>query len=327
MRASRLRLATLTVLTTVSGLCLGGSMAWSGGVASAGAPIRLQPHRATYDITLDETGPATSIGGITGRVVYELMGSACEGYAQNMRFVTEMTNTDGQSSTTDLRTSSWEDVPARRMRFSSSTYGNDQLVEQTQGSATKSQDNGGPAASESKAAQTAQTAGQAQLPGQFQQSGQAGSALGSLVIDVTKPERKSTRIAEPVFFPIDHSAAIIRHAREGRRMFTGNLYDGSEGGEKYYFTAAAIGPAIAPDELRRVAEASGLPKLAGVSSWPVAIAYFKPESRHLDQMPLYEMFFRFHDNGITSNLVIDHGDYRLKGELKELTLLDQSPCP
>jgi hypothetical protein len=38
------------------------------------------------------------------------------------------------------------------------------------------------------------------------------------------------------------------------------------------------------------------------------------------------MYFRFHENGVTSNLVIDHGDYRLKGELKELTLLDQSPC-
>jgi hypothetical protein len=43
-------------------------------------------------------------------------------------------------------------------------------------------------------------------------------------------------------------------------------------------------------------------------------------------LPLYEMFFRFHENGITSELVIDHGDYRLKGELKELALLDQSPC-
>lgn len=330
MRAFWPRLAILSLLSSSCGAGLGVPVAWSGGVAVSSAPIRLQPHRAIYDISLDETGPATSIGSITGRVVYELMGSTCEGYAQNMRFVTEMTNTDGQSSTTDLRTSSWEDVPARRMRFSSSTYGNDQLVEQTQGSATKSNGNAGASPTGGNAARPA---GQSQMPGQplppaqSQQSSPSASPFASLVIEVTKPERKSARIAEPVFFPIDHSVAIIRHAREGRRMFSGNLYDGSEGGEKYYFTAAAIGSAAGPEDLRRLARANELPKLANLRSWPVAIAYFKPESRHIDQVPLYEMFFRFHENGITSHLVIDHGDYRLKGELKELTLLDQSPCP
>jgi hypothetical protein len=330
MRVSGLRLAVTISLACVSGAGFGVPVAWSGGVAASSGPIRLQPHRAIYDISLDETGPATSIGSISGRVVYELMGSACEGYAQNMRFVTETTNTEGQSSTTDLRTSSWEDVPGRRMRFSSSTYGNDQLVEQTQGSATKSNGNSAPSAAGQNAARAAgssQLPGQTQLPGQAVSPGQAASPSTSLLIEVTKPERKSARIAEPVFFPIDHSVAIIRHAREGRRMFAGNLYDGSEGGEKYYFTAAAIGPATAPEDLRRLAKVNELPKLASVRSWPVAIAYFKPESRHTDQVPLYEMFFRFHDNGITSHLVIDHGDYRLKGELKELTLIEQSPCP
>jgi hypothetical protein len=121
--------------------------------------------------------------------------------------------------------------------------------------------------------------------------------------------------------------AIIRQAKAGSRVFSGNLYDGSEGGEKYYFTAAAIGKVSTREELRAVPKLSGdAAKLDGVRSWPVSIAYFKPESRHFDQLPLYEMYFRFHENGVTSNLVIDHGDYRLKGELKELTLLDQSPC-
>ena len=280
------------------------------------SPVRLQPHRAVYDVTLDETGPAMSIASISGRVVYELMGSTCEGYAQNMRFVTETTTTEGQTNTTDLRTSSWEDAAARRMRFSSSTYGNDQLAEQTQGTATKSD---APAKLSEKQPGQQAPAAKISEPG-------PGSHT-SLVIDVTKPERKSARISEPVYFPIDHSANLIRSAKTGSRVFSGNLYDGSEGGEKYYFTAAMIGNVSNKGELRSVSKLTGdTAKLDGVRSWPVSIAYFKPETRHFDQMPLYEMYFRFHENGITSDLMIDHGDYRLKGELKELTLLDQSPC-
>jgi hypothetical protein len=308
MRAIQSSLAAVLTLSAV----VGSSAAVAQIVNPTAAPVRLQPHRAIYDISLDETGPAMSIGSITGRVVYELMGSTCDGYAQNMRFVTETATTEGQTSTTDLRTSSWEDKLARRMRFSSSTFGNDQLVEQTQGTATKTE-----------------AAGQlaTKLEGAAKISGPGPAALQSLAIDLTRPERKSAKIGEPVFFPIDHSMAIIRQAKAGSRVFSGNLYDGSEGGEKYYFTAAAIGKVSTREELRAVPKLSGdAAKLDGVRSWPVSIAYFKPESRHFDQLPLYEMYFRFHENGVTSNLVIDHGDYRLKGELKELTLLDQSPC-
>ena len=308
MRAIQSSLAAVLMLSAVGA----SSAAFAQIVNPTVTPIRLQPHRAIYDISLDETGPAMSIGSITGRVVYELMGSTCDGYAQNMRFVTETATTEGQTSTTDLRTSSWEDKLAHSMRFSSSTFGNDQLVEQTQGTATKTE-----------------AAGQmaTKLDGTAKISGPGPAALQSLAIDLTKPERKTAMIGEPVYFPIDHSMAIIRQAKAGSRVFSGNLYDGSEGGEKYYFTAAAIGKVSTREELRAVPKLTGdAAKLDGVRSWPVSIAYFKPESRHFDQLPLYEMYFRFHENGVTSNLVIDHGDYRLKGELKELTLLEQSPC-
>lgn len=291
---------------------IAGATAVMAQIAGPSSPaLVLQPHRAVYEISLDETGAAMSIASITGRVVYELMGSACEGYAQNMRFVTETTTTEGQSSTTDLRTASWESADARRMRFSSSTYTNEQLAEQTQGNATKTS-GASPAKGDDPPAKIAKP---------------AAAGGDGLAIELGKPARKTARIDEPVYFPIDHSAAIIRRARSGEPMFSGNLYDGSEGGEKYYFTAAAIGRVSTNNDLRAVPKVTGdAARLADLKSWPVAIAYFKPEGRHVDQLPLYEMTFRFHENGITSNLLIDHGDYRLKGELAELTLLEQSPC-
>lgn len=302
--------ATVLALAAIGGLAL---PAGAQIVAPASPAVTLQPHRAVYDISLDDTGPAMSISSISGRVVYELMGSACEGYAQNMRFVTETTTTDSQTSMTDLRTSSWEDAGAQRMRFSSSTYGNDQLAEQTQGTASKIDGGGKPGSKHGPGAK---------LP----EAASAGSH--ALAIELTKPERQSARIDAPVYFPIDHSIALIRQAKSGGRVFSGNLYDGSEGGQKYYFTAASIGKVAPNEQLSSVPKFSGdAKKLQGLRSWPVSIAYFKPEERHFDQLPLYEMSFRFHENGITSNLVIDHGDYRLKGELKELSLIEQSPCP
>lgn len=257
-----------------------------------GAPVRLQPHRAVYDLSLEKTGAATSVASVNGRIVYELMGSTCEGYAQNMRFVTETTNTEGQGQVSDLRTSSFEDAAARRMKFSSSTYGNDQLVDQTQGVAAKT-----------------------------------GNGTKTLAIDIAKPAKKKASIADEALFPIEHSMAIIRHARAGNRTFGANLYDGAEGGEKYYFTSSFIGPPSSGKVANTLAEVAKSDKLAGLASYPVSIAYFKPETRNLDAVPLYEMRFRFFDNGITADLMIDHGDYALKGELKELTLLDDNPCP
>ncbi len=38
------------------------------------------------------------------------------------------------------------------------------------------------------------------------------------------------------------------------------------------------------------------------------------------------MWYRFHDNGVTSAIVIDYGDYAVKGELHDLTYLEVSEC-
>ncbi len=56
--------------------------------APALAVPMLQPHRAVYDLSLDNASDRSDITGITGRMVYEFNGSACEGYTVKFRFVT-----------------------------------------------------------------------------------------------------------------------------------------------------------------------------------------------------------------------------------------------
>jgi len=61
-------------------------------VDAAGEKTVLTPHRATYDLTLDQASGRSGIVAIKGRMAYEFTGAACEGYTVNLRgerFVTD----------------------------------------------------------------------------------------------------------------------------------------------------------------------------------------------------------------------------------------------
>lgn len=259
--------------------------------ALAGPAASLAPHRAIYDLSLERTATGSGVTDVNGRIVYEISGSTCEGYTQNMRFVSVTSNQEGGSQQTDLRTSSWEQVPARKLRFSSSNYQNETLSEQSRGVATR------------------------------EAPGQAGKA------ELTRPEKKTIDIPASARFPVQHSLELLEAAREGKRVFAADLYDGSENGAKIYSTTAVIGNRSGPGApVKTLADLKDGGKLAESASWPVSISYFTPGDRHKDETPLYEMSYRFYDNGVTSSILIDYGEYAVKGELKELTFLEASKC-
>lgn len=283
-RARGVRLAAPLVALAASGI-LAGALA-----NPALKDVAFAPHRAVYDLSLDGAQSGSGVAGVNGRIVYELSGNACEGYAQSMRFVTQTLNQEGDLQTTDLRTSSWEEVPARRLRFSTSTYQNDILAEQTQGIAKRAQGSGG------------------------------------ATVDLVRPGKREAKLSGDLYFPIQHSMAIIQAARAGRTILAADLYDGSETGDKIYSTSTAIGRQIKPGSGPVLSLAKGTADLDRVPSWPISVSYFAPAKGQGDTVPLYEMSYRFHDNGVTSSLRINHGDFAIKGELKELTYFDASPC-
>ena len=177
---------------------------------AASDPSGLAPHRAVYEITLDQSRSTSTVSDMTGRMVYELTGSACEGYTQNMRFVSRMSGQDGTVGITDMRTSSWEDGLAKSFRFNSSQYKDQKLSESTNGDAARSEQSG-----ETK-------------------------------VELTRPEKKQVKLKPDVFFPIQHSIALLAAAKRGETTFQADLYDGSEKGEKVYPTTTYIGKARGP---------------------------------------------------------------------------------
>jgi hypothetical protein len=257
---------------------------------SAGGPVVLAPHRAVYDIALDQARGGSGVSDMSGRMVYELTGSPCDGFTQNMRFVTRMTNQEGVSSITDMRSSSWEDALSKAFRFNSSQYKDAKLSETTLGDAARPD------------------------PG------------GEGKVELTKPAKKDVALKRNVYFPIQHSIALLAAARSGKSLFEADLYDGSEKGEKIYATSSFIGasrPAGYNKTLPRIESAA---RLDGLKSWPVSISYYEGASDKVDSVPVYELAFLYFENGVSRRLYIDYGDFSIRGTLKEITFYEPGKC-
>ena len=82
----------------------------------------LVPHRAVYDLALDTASERSGITGLTGRMVYEFNGSACEGYTTNFRFVTRIDMEEQPQRVTDQQTTTFEGADGKNFRFVNKTF-------------------------------------------------------------------------------------------------------------------------------------------------------------------------------------------------------------
>ena len=252
-------------------------------------PSKLVPHRAIYEMSLDDARTASGITGIDGRMVFEFTGSECDGYSLNMRMVTQMTDSQGQTNLTDLRSSTWEQGDGQKFRFQSQQYLNDKLGDVTVGRASRE------------------------------------TPSAAVKVMISQPARGELDLSDKVLFPTQHSLALIDAAQSGQSMLQAQLYDGSEKGQKVYETTAIIGKEIAPgadQNLEPVAKEKGLAKLV---SWPVSIGYFEPKPG--DLTPSYQIDFRLYANGVSRELLIDYGDVSIHGTLTSLEYLKAEDCP
>ena len=90
--------------------------------------------------------------------------------------------------------------------------------------------------------------------------------------------------------------------------------------------SAQIGKAVATSFNKTLPRVGQADKLDGVAAWPVVLSYYEQGTDSKDAVPVYEMSFVFYTNGVSRRLVIDNGDYTMKGELSEFTLIDPLPC-
>lgn len=268
---------------------LGVLMALAGTPAAALAGVPLQPHRAVYDLGLTDSAAAAGMATVRGRMVYEFTGNACEGYSISFRFVTQMADESGSTRVTDLQTSSFEEPAGKSFQFLSKTFVNQQLSEETRG----------------RAERTPQT----------------------IAIDLKKPKEQAVTLTSTALFPTEHLVTLLERARGGETIFVADLFDGSETGEKIYGTTAVIGPRRegAGDVGRDDPAAVGA--IEAGAHWPVTISYFdESKGEGGEGTPIYQLSFLLYDNGVSRRLVLDYGDFELRGNLVELTPMQAGAC-
>jgi hypothetical protein len=185
----------------------------------------LVPHRAVYDVSLAESAMESNLVGVSGRLVYEITGSACAGYSTTSRFVLEFQQAQGANIVSDLRTATFEDPEAGSFTFSYETYMDDVLTEQSKGEAQRGE--------------------------------------GPMVVTITQPAPRSFELPAGTRFPNELTQALVEAANGGERFVGGEYFDGSSADVDLYQVSTVIAPQAAAPSGANSAEAESLADVRG----------------------------------------------------------------
>jgi hypothetical protein len=197
--------------------------------------ISLVSHRAVYELTLLKSVGSKSPTAAHGRIAFDFTGSACDGYVQNFRQLTELQPAEGPTRVSDMHSATFEDADGRSFDFKMQTSIDNGAAESVDGKAWK-------------------------------------SAGGLLSVNLAKPKHDKFELDPDVVFPTEHLKRILAAAEAGQNLLEVKVYDGSETGEKVYETTTYIGRPIADPALEKAVH---IPELDNLRRWPVSISYFE----------------------------------------------------
>ncbi|MGH6801434.1 MAG: EipB family protein, partial [Methylocella sp.] len=100
--------------------------------------IPLVSHRAVYELTLLKSVGNKSPTAAHGRIAFDFTGSACDGYVQNFRQLTELQPAEGPTRVSDMHSATFEDADGRSFDFKMQTSIDNGAAEAVDGKAWKS---------------------------------------------------------------------------------------------------------------------------------------------------------------------------------------------
>jgi hypothetical protein len=168
----------------------------------------LAPHRAVYDLALENATERSGIRALAGRMVYEFNGSPCDGYTTSYRFVTKI-DTAEKSSVNDQQTTTYEDGSGKSFNFVTRSFVDRSLDKELKGIAV--------------------------------------AEPSGVKVLIEKPEAENVELGKTQF-PTQHLIELINKADEGQTFYETNLFDGSEDAATVMTTTVVVGkPAAIPD--------------------------------------------------------------------------------
>ena len=261
-------------------------------VASAqAATIPFLPHQASYDLSLLKSrNGAAAVDSARGRILYNFTGSACEGYTSEFRQVSELNGSEGKSTLSDLRSTSWEDAEGKTYRFKIDTRMNEGNASDVDGIAERTGDH--------------------------------------VTVKLKQPVAKTFTLDGSTVFPTQQVRRIIAAAREGKSLLELTVYDGSDNGEKVYNTLTVIGKPIPGDKVTTPDPSTSNDAMKTLTRWPVTVSYYDRDAKSNagEQTPTYAMSFELYENGVSRALKLDYNDFVIGGTLDKFEVKSSKPC-
>lgn len=247
----------------------------------------LVPHRAVYEVALDDSEDRSGIEAMDGRIVYETRGNACEGISINYRFVTRI-NTGSDTFVTDQQSASHESADGEQFSFHTRSFVNEQPDQKIQGTAQRTSD--------------------------------------GIEVKLEGENARELQLPSGIFTSA-HLLDVIESAKKGDVFVTHKVFDGSGEADKVLKSASVIGKARIVNEKLEGEGGEGLAELLSTKAWPVTMSYFIDNADNTaEATPIYEASFLLYENGVTRDLTMRYPDYALKATLSEVEFLDRGDC-
>lgn len=144
-------------------------------------------------------------------------------------------------------------------------------------------------------------------------TGQKGTASYSV------PERRDVKLPSGSYFPTAHTLALINAAIARKPLFAASVFDGTDE-HGLSEVSAVIG---SQKDVSVEAARTGLGETPAVA-WPVRMAFF-PQDKE-EAAPEYEMDTTILPNGVSEFMLLDYGEFRLRGALEKVELLPKPDC-
>lgn len=177
-------------------------------VSSEAAGIKLQPHRAVYELVMIRSSQGSGVANASGAIFYEFA-EACDGWKISNRTIIRTLYEDGPERTSDWTYTSWESRDGSSYRFS-----------------VESQVNG--------------NAGE-------EIAGTAGATADGGEARFTSPKPQTVSLSPGTLFPTQHIEALVEAANAGEQFLLADVFDGFASDTPYYSINAFIGPRVAPE--------------------------------------------------------------------------------
>ncbi len=268
-------------------LLLTALMSGVAGPAYAAAPtIHITPHRAVYQMSLAQSRQSSQVINVQGKMTFSL-GDACDGWTNEQKLEMKYYYAQGQVVDSMVSNASWEAKDGSRYTFTARSGSDGQESSAFRGAATRD------------------------------------DAKGGKVVYVV-PKGKQTELQPGTIFPNHHTVQILQAAANAEGMPNKIVFDGSDENGQSEIGIFVGKPTSLAQDTYFDAKLTGNPLIQG-NAWPVRMAFY-PTKANDGGIPDYEMTMDMLPNGVVRGMLVDYGNFSVRGVLTLIEILPPNGC-